>query len=174
MKEIESETEQSKAGKLLTKVLNSRVFEVVMGVAEKISYSKGRVYSLLQHAFEKLKEESGNNRIQADFLNQVHTLMRMVRAYYKGEYKKIPSGAIMRIVGGLIYFVWILDVIPDFIPILGFADDVAVIVWIYNGLSQELEEFESWESAKAYNLDMEPHRANGSHAEDKMTKTTQS
>jgi len=170
MKEIESETTKSN---ILSKVLNSRIFEVAMGIAEKISYSKGRVYNLLQHAFEKLKEESGNNRIQADFLNQVSTLMRMLRAYYKGEYKKIPSGAIMRIVGGLIYFVWILDVIPDFIPILGYADDIAVIVWIYNGLSQELEEFESWESAKAYNIDMEPHKANGSHAVETF-KSTQS
>jgi uncharacterized membrane protein YkvA (DUF1232 family) len=172
MKEVEEGN--SKTGKLLSKVLNSRIFEVVMAIGEKISYSKSRVYLLLQHAFEKLKEESGNNSIQADFLNQISTLMRLVRAYYKGEYKKIPSGAIMRIVGGLIYFVWVLDVIPDFIPILGIADDVAVIVWIYNGLSLELEEFEAWESAKAYNIDMEPHKANGSHAVSKISKTTRS
>ena len=174
MKEIEAENERSAAGKVLDKVLDSRVFALAMAVAEKISYSKSRVYRLLEHAFEKLKEESSQNRIQSEFLSKVSTLMRMLKAYYRGEYKKVPSGAIMRIVGGLVYFVWILDVIPDFIPLLGFADDVAVVVWIYNGLSQELEEFESWESAKAYNIDMEPHKANGSTVVSELTNKTRS
>lgn len=172
MKEIEAETDNSKTGRILSKVLDSRVFALAMGLAAKISYSKSRVYRLIQHAFEKLKDESSKQSIQSDVMLKVSTLVRMLKAYYKGEYKKVPSGAIMRIVGGLVYFVWILDVIPDFIPLLGFADDVAVIIWIYNGLSQELEEFESWESAKAYNIDMEPHKANGSHAVNELTKTT--
>ncbi len=172
MKEIDEETEKSKSSQILSKVLDSRIFALAMGIAEKISYSKSRVYRLLEHAFEKLKEESNKNSIQSDFLLKVSTLMRMLKAYYKGEYKKVPSGAIMRIVGGLVYFVWILDVIPDFIPILGFADDVAVVIWIYNGLSQELDEFEAWESARAYNLDTEPHKANGAHAVNELYKTT--
>ncbi|MCA6079250.1 YkvA family protein [Fulvivirga sedimenti] len=172
MKEIDEETDRSKSSKLLSKVLDSRVFALAMGIAEKISYSKGRVYRLLEHAFEKLKEESNKNSIQYDFLLKVSTMGRMLKAYYRGDYKKVPSGAIMRIVGGLVYFVWILDVIPDFVPILGFADDVAVVIWIYNGLSQELDEFEAWESARAYNLDMEPHKANGSHAVNELSKTT--
>ena len=139
-----------------------------MSIAEKISYSKSRVFRLLTHAFEKLKEESNKHRIEQDARNQISTLMRMLKAYYRGDYKKIPSSAIMRIVGGLVYFVWILDVIPDFIPILGFADDIAVIIWVYNGLLQEIEEFERWESVSAMNID----NAQTSNGHSKKESTT--
>jgi uncharacterized membrane protein YkvA (DUF1232 family) len=147
--------ENGKVGKKFSigTILNSSVFATVMKIAEKISYSKSRVFRLLTHAFEKLKEESNQKRIQEDAKHQINTLMRMMKAYYRGDYKKIPGNAIVRILGGLIYFVWILDLIPDFIPIVGFADDVAVIIWVYSGLVNEIEDFERWESVTAMNID---------------------
>lgn len=133
---------------LIGKVLESRVFAAVMSVAGKYTSGKSKIYRLLHHAFEKLKEESNRKRIQEDFKEKVNILMRMAKAYYNGNYEKVPSNAFFRIVAGLIYFVWILDLIPDFIPVLGYADDLAVIVWVYNGLSKELEEFQQWEREK--------------------------
>lgn len=137
----------------LSMVLESRVFAMAMKVAEKLAYSKSKIFRLLQHAFEKLKEESNRNRLQQDFMEKTQILMRMMRAYSNGAYKKIPVTTIMRIAGGLIYFVWILDVIPDFIPLLGLADDLAVIVWVYNGINEEIEDFEQWESVTAVNIE---------------------
>lgn len=139
----------------IVSIIESRVFGLAMKVAEGYAYSKHKVYRILQHAFEKLREESARNRVQAEFKAQISILMRMVKAYYKGLYRKIPTSAILKIIAGLIYFVWILDVIPDFIPILGLADDVAVIVWVYNGIKAELEDFEQWESVTAYKLENE-------------------
>ncbi len=158
-----------KKGFSVSTVLNSAVFATVMKVAEKVSYSKSRVFRLLSHAFEKLKEESNKHRIEEDVKHQVSTLMRMLKAFYRGDYRKIPSNAILRILGGLVYFVWVLDVIPDFIPILGFADDVAVIIWVYNGLVQEIEDFERWESVTAMNIDA-AQSSNGHHKEEETTK----
>ncbi|GAA0892031.1 hypothetical protein GCM10009122_17100 [Fulvivirga kasyanovii] len=131
----------------LSAVLESRFFSLAMKVAEKYSYSKSKVYRLLQHAFEKLKEESNRHRLRSDFMEKTQVLSRMAKAYYHGEYRKIPTTAVLRILGGLVYFVWILDLVPDFIPILGLADDLAVIVWVYNGLNNEIEDFERWETA---------------------------
>ncbi|UII33978.1 DUF1232 domain-containing protein [Fulvivirga ulvae] len=134
-------------------VLGSRVFALAMKVAEKYSYSKSKIYRLLQHAFEKLKEEGNRHRLQKDFKEKTQTLTRMIRAYYNGEYRKIPTTAVLRILGGLVYFIWVLDLVPDFIPILGLADDLAVIVWVYNGLNEEIEDFERWESAIPENFE---------------------
>ncbi len=152
----ENGTVNGKSSKLsISTILDSPVFATVMKVAEKISYSKSRVFKLLTHAFEKLKNESNKHRIEDDVRHQIGTLMRMLKAYYRGDYRKIPGNAIIRILGGMVYFVWILDLIPDFIPILGFADDVAVIIWVYSGLVQEIEDFERWESVTAMNIDGE-------------------
>lgn len=141
------------SGSAISAVLESKAFAVAMKVAEKLAYSKSKIFRLLEHAFEKLKEESNRKRLRQDFQEKTQVLVRMLRAYYNGEYRKIPTTAVMRIAGGLLYFVWVLDFIPDFIPLLGLADDLAVIVWVYNGINDELEDFENWESATAITID---------------------
>ena len=39
------------------------------------------------------------------------------------NYKKIPFGTIAAVVASLLYFVSPIDVIPDFIPVIGYIDD---------------------------------------------------
>lgn len=141
-------------GKLnLGKVFESKPFAMAMSVAETYAYSKSKIFALLKHAFEKLKDESNRHNVQREFKHKLQIFMRLVKAYYNGTYRKIPTNAVLKVVGGLLYFVWVIDFIPDFIPILGFADDLAVIVWVYNGIKDELEDFERWESVSAINID---------------------
>lgn len=149
----ETKVEAAEPGDKTADILESRVFSTAMDVAGKYASSKKKVFRVLQHAFEKLKAESSRSHLKIEFKRQVAVFMRLLKAYYNGLYKKVPASTILKIIGGLIYFVWILDVIPDFIPILGLADDIAVIVWVYNGIKDELEEFENWESAVAYKID---------------------
>jgi len=39
-----------------------------------------------------------------------------------------------------------LDAIPDIIPVLGWTDDTAVLLWFITGLVRESGRFVSWES----------------------------
>jgi uncharacterized membrane protein YkvA (DUF1232 family) len=34
------------------------------------------------------------------------------------------------------------DFIPDFLPFIGFADDLAIVVWVGKAIKEELDEFE--------------------------------
>jgi uncharacterized membrane protein YkvA (DUF1232 family) len=38
-----------------------------------------------------------------------------------------------------------LDIIPDFLPVLGFADDLSVLIAIFNSVKHEVEAFLDWE-----------------------------
>ena len=49
------------------------------------------------------------------------------------------------LVAGLVYFVMPLDILPDFIPVTGFLDDITVIIWIFNNFKSEIDAFEAWE-----------------------------
>jgi uncharacterized membrane protein YkvA (DUF1232 family) len=58
-----------------------------------------------------------------DILGMLATL----RAYLSGKDKKTPFGRIAAITGALSYLVSPVDLIPDFIPEIGYTDDVAVL-----------------------------------------------
>lgn len=81
----------------------------------------------------------------AGALGQVQLLVRLVRAYASGEYRKLPWKSLVSIVGVLIYFVSPLDFIPDFLPIVGMADDLALILWLFKTLGDDLDAFSQWE-----------------------------
>lgn len=61
-----------------------------------------------------------------------------------GKYKKIPVGSIIAIVGALIYFLSPIDVIPDFIPGIGYIDDVFVISLVISQINDDLEKYKIW------------------------------
>jgi len=45
----------------------------------------------------------------------------------------------------LLYIVWIVDLIPDFIFFIGLVDDVTLIAWFLSSINQKLEEFREGE-----------------------------
>jgi uncharacterized membrane protein YkvA (DUF1232 family) len=45
------------------------------------------------------------------------------------------------VVAGLMYFLSPVDAIPDFIPVFGMLDDIAVLAWVMKSLSDELSAF---------------------------------
>ncbi|WKV11875.1 YkvA family protein [Marivirga harenae] len=78
--------------------------------------------------------------------NKISTLIRLVKAYTKGSYKNISFKSMIYTVGVLIYFITPMDIVPDFIPVSGFIDDASLILWLYNHLGYELQQFKAWES----------------------------
>ena len=82
-------------------------------------------------------------------VNYLKVLIRMIRAYSNGSYRVIPWRTIVIIVAAVVYFVMPLDLIPDFIPVAGFVDDLGVLVWVFNSFGDEINEYLAWESSKA-------------------------
>jgi uncharacterized membrane protein YkvA (DUF1232 family) len=50
--------------------------------------------------------------------------------------RETPVWARALIVGALGYFIWPLDAIPDGVPVLGYADDVAVMAFALSQVAQ--------------------------------------
>mgnify|MGYP001589741621 FL=1 len=46
------------------------------------------------------------------------------------------------------YFLSPIDAIPDFIPVFGMLDDIAVLAWVMKSLSAELSAFRAWREAQ--------------------------
>ena len=82
-------------------------------------------------------------RIFEDFL----MLFRLVRAWVRGEYDRVPRRTILWAIVAILYFLSPIDLIPDIFP-GGYIDDVAVISFILKRIKVDLDAFSSWEKKK--------------------------
>ncbi|MFX1710468.1 YkvA family protein [Stutzerimonas stutzeri] len=69
-------------------------------------------------------------------------------AWWRGEYRAISPQALVAVVAGLLYFLSPIDAIPDWLPGIGFIDDLAVLGWVMRKWSAELEAFRAWKDAQ--------------------------
>ena len=79
----------------------------------------------------------------------LQTMLRLIRAYQRGEYDRVPSDALLWIVAALNYLIDPFDLIPDKTPFLGFVDDATVIEFVTDKNRQALDDFMIWETASA-------------------------
>ena len=79
----------------------------------------------------------------------VQAMLRLIRAYYRGEYRMVSQDALLSIIAAISYLVDPFDLIPDEIPFLGFVDDATVIALAVGKTKQTLDDFMTWETAGA-------------------------
>lgn len=82
----------------------------------------------------KLKEVASN----------LGSIIGYVRDVATGRYKGYSVGKLALAIATLIYIVNPLDVIPDITPIIGFADDAALVAWTFSQLQEELAAYRRW------------------------------
>src|SRR6266852_2436977 len=75
------------------------------------------------------------------------TMLRLIRAYYQGNYRDVAESSLVVIIAAIIYVVNPLDVIPDAIPALGFLDDATVLALAVRRTCKTLDDFMAWEIA---------------------------
>jgi uncharacterized membrane protein YkvA (DUF1232 family) len=78
----------------------------------------------------------------------LQAMLRLVRAYYRGEYRNVPVTALISIIAALAYVANPFDLIPDVVPFLGFVDDAAVIAFALSKTRDALDDFMMWETSK--------------------------
>ena len=63
----------------------------------------------------------------AEFMDTVPLFFQMLKDYFSGKYKEVPVRTIAAIIGSLAYVLCPVDLVSDFIPVVGYLDDAAVI-----------------------------------------------
>jgi uncharacterized membrane protein YkvA (DUF1232 family)/predicted Ser/Thr protein kinase len=76
----------------------------------------------------------------------LQTMLRLTRAYYRGEYCPVSDDALLWIVAALKYLVDPFDLIPDKTPFLGFVDDANVVELVKEKTRRTLDDFMKWET----------------------------
>ena len=109
--------------------------------AKRIFSDKKKVQETLDNAFRKSIDLENNNGEISSLTEKVKLFILMIQSYVKGEYREVPFKSILLIFAGLIYFINPFDLIGDFIPGIGYIDDIGLILWILKSVEEDVLRF---------------------------------
>ena len=132
----------------MTKVLN-QAYQILGDSEQRKKYDRMLKYTRGKDFSEFVNDEAIRNKINKAYpalkkvLDNVRELYGLFKDSVKGNYKLHPANVAM-IGGGLLYFILPADLIPDFLPLFGYLDDLAVLTTIMNSLKGEIGQYRDW------------------------------
>ncbi len=121
-----------------------RFVQEIKGVGEEeVEYAAKKGYKKLEELFDDIP-----NALQA-LWEDLKLMIELIKDYYDGTYREIPWKSVAAIVGAVVYFISPIDVIPDFIPVIGYLDDALVIKLALDLVHDDLLAYQAWKATKA-------------------------
>lgn len=77
-------------------------------------------------------------------LSIIPVMISLVKNFAEGKYTSVPYGTILAVTSALIYFASPIDFIPDFIPGVGYVDDMAVVSFCLSMVKKDIESYKEW------------------------------
>jgi len=76
------------------------------------------------------------------------TMLRLLNAYAKGNYRDIPWRSLLSLTAVVLYFVFPIDAVPDFLAGIGLLDDVGLLWLVAEQIRSDLTRFQQWEDSQ--------------------------
>lgn len=113
------------------------------------SFSKG-VEVFTEDDLEKVRKDSAAAEEKSAKLGEQFESFKLtwglLQDYWAGNYKNVPWKLLASIGFAVTYLVSPLDIIPDFLPVLGFVDDAAVFALVVSSFQSELDAYKEWKN----------------------------
>lgn len=106
-----------------------------------------KVKALLRKAKDKLQVLQEDTEERNVFISNIRLVMRMIQSHFNGTYQSFSNKSLLMLIFSLVYFITPIDLIPDFIPALGFTDDISVLYFVLQSLASDIENYKRWEKA---------------------------
>lgn len=130
-------------------ISKNAIFSLFVKRASRLLGKPFKVVTVLNEAADKLADEKSKSNKFKQLFETALTLVRLVRRYASGEYRQIATSTIVSGLAVLLYVLSPIDLIPDFIPVLGFLDDLSLVSWFIGKFHGELTRFREWEQTNA-------------------------
>jgi uncharacterized membrane protein YkvA (DUF1232 family) len=96
----------------------------------------------LQEAQEKMQKVA--DKLDLKVFEILVDFMYMSWDYIKGNYPRLAVSSYLSISFAIFYFINPYDVVPDFIPALGYIDDAGIIGSVYNYVIDDVQAYQKW------------------------------
>lgn len=127
-------------------ILRSEAYKKAYAEAGVIAGSAIVVLHLVGKLSKRLRWMAPSLVVLIAFKDDVGTILRMLKAYYNGQYRNIPYKTLVKLIAAMLYFSFAIDVIPDFIPVIGLLDDAMVVTWVIRSAKKDVDAFIDWEN----------------------------
>ena len=104
-----------------------------------------KIDELIAQLMQKMEELPST--VAESFAN-VPLMAQMVKGYVTQEYTDVSPKVVVSLVAAFLYLVKQRDLIPDYIPVVGFLDDLAIITFALAINKPELEAYAQWKAEK--------------------------
>lgn len=106
-----------------------------------ISIDEEKINKLIRDAKEKIE----GNEMFSNIIDDIRLAMEMVLAWKKGEYEDLSQKTVFLVLGGLLYLVNPLNILPKFLK-KTIVDDIIILVYILKKVKSELEAYKAWKA----------------------------
>ena len=93
---------------------------------------------------DKIKSKFLNNGKFDQYIADGKVMLSLVKDYWKKSYTEIPWYAMTAIIFSLLYVLNPMDLSPDYIPIIGYVDDVTVFSLALTMVNKDLSAYKDW------------------------------
>jgi uncharacterized membrane protein YkvA (DUF1232 family) len=76
-------------------------------------------------------------------------LLSMLYDSYNGKFP-VPKKTVIVGIFALLYLINPIDIVPDFIPLMGFADDIAALAFAASFIKDDLNKYRVWKNDRDY------------------------
>jgi len=115
------------------------------------SYIKTEIVNVKEEDVEMLldNEEAINKKLSnttslSKYVTLVKTMIAMIKDIKNGAYKNVPWFTIATIVFVLLYVLNPMDIVPDFIPGVGFIDDLTLLTIAIGWIETDINRYKNW------------------------------
>lgn len=77
-------------------------------------------------------------------LGEVEVVLDLMRDYWSGRYREIPRWVVGALAFALLYFINPIELIPEFVPVIGYLDDAALLLLALRLTREYVEKYKVW------------------------------
>jgi uncharacterized membrane protein YkvA (DUF1232 family) len=85
----------------------------------------------------------------AEMGEDVGQLLAMVKDYSNGTYRNLPRSTVLAGAFALLYVLNPFDLMPDFIPGIGYLDDMSMVALVIGSIRRDVANYARWRRSRA-------------------------
>lgn len=124
-------------------ISESPLFKSLKGKAQLYFQNPEKLTEEITSFYNNATGEEGRKSL-SDIWKKMQKLFFMVRDSLTNKYQELPKAKVAIGIAVILYVIMPVDLVPDVLPVFGFADDAALIAWFMRHAAKEVKQYESW------------------------------